>query len=146
MTILLLCNYHTAMIRWTPLTVQIFRSVLFKKKPLILLWNVCLEFSWCWVLINRHLQDVNETSCSSGMSVAQRVNDVYRWSFGWEFESWFEHCEQAEHVATHLRNTTLNNTWNSSGNHHSGSLVPRIGLRRHSMALRGTSSSTIFLS
>ena len=30
-TILLLYNYHTAIIRWIPLTVHIFRSVLFKK-------------------------------------------------------------------------------------------------------------------
>ena len=28
-------------------------------------------------------------------------------------------------IATHLRNTTLNSTWNSSGNQHSGSLVSK---------------------
>ena len=103
---------------------RIFRYLLLGK-PLVHLRNVCLEFSGCCVLINRHFHHVNEALCSWGMSLAQRDDAVYWWALGWEFESWLGHYKQAGHAILSLPLIYMNSTWNSSGNQHSGSLVSK---------------------
>ena len=40
-------------------------------------------------------------------------------------------------IATHLRNTTLNSTWNSSGNQHSGSLVSKNLIAKTQYGIKG---------
>jgi hypothetical protein len=129
MTILSLHKYHTVIIiRWLPLTdLYYFKKALnsFVKCVLGVFLMLCAyqsTFSPCeWGFMQ------------SPMSVAQRDNAAYWCSLGWEFESWFEHYEQAEHDILLF----VNSTWNSSGNQHSGSLVSKNRTAKKQYGIKG---------
>ena len=68
----------------TPEFQRFFRYMLLRN-PLIHLRNVCLDLSWCCVLINRHFDHVNEATVQ--VCQWQWDNALYRWPLGWGFKT-----------------------------------------------------------